>query len=291
MKMSYNPFKSINNILNLKPDFIQNKTKYYKILDDSLLDNNFQFQKGVNIINKDEHPTFNSSVHILEDIRKGNNLFEVDMSSCDKLILGEQYQLNKLDTIKMLIDEKAFDQTGYTKFATLWSIEKGYYDIFKHLITLSENTNINHSLYFIAACSNHRINMLEYFLSSGFDVKSNVCLNNFMDDINKIRTIAYSKFILAYQYLYQYIIPPITQYITTDICSLIIATQNDDIKMADFLLSINSVDTSPDYLNNITFSLFYANIIGKTNMASYLISKGADVDLAECMNLFIEEQF
>ena len=299
MKTTYNSFKTINKHLKFKTRFYTNKAKYYKIFNDSLVSNNYQFQKGINIANPNCEFTLCDNTHIFRDIYGGYNLVEINVEPSaiireennikytDKLILSEQqYELNKLDTIKMLVDEKAVELKGYTKRATLWSIEKGYNDIFQYLMTLPENQNINHILYFLAACTHRGIDCVNHLVSHGFDTNSDVCLNDFTDDVNKFRVNLYKEYVMTFKDLYQTMVPTFDQHIKTDICGLIAANYSNDIYLIDYLLSIDSVKMSPNYMDYITFSLFFANITGKTEIAEYFVSKGANVDLAKGMEEF-----
>ena len=131
-----------------------NDTIYYKITNEKENHHGYQYQDGMNILDKPFELEgscvpgglyFATAEYILGFVEYGVYLREVqlyedslsvvdptgDKMRADKIFLGKKYQLADVETIKMLVSKGAGEIER--RIALKWAIVNGYYDVAKYL--------------------------------------------------------------------------------------------------------------------------------------------------------------
>ena len=170
-------------------------TKFYKITNEKENHFGFQYYDGLNILKEEfnDDPSdqccggglyFADLAHIFHFLDYGVHVREVilpigtpnfQMVKCGKkyranmLILGKRYDLNKIETYKMLLDQGADIHAG-NDYALRWNVENSQWHIVKYLIEAGANIHIGNDNILTICVRMGNIDMVKYLIEHGANV-------------------------------------------------------------------------------------------------------------------------
>lgn len=167
---------------------------YYTITNAKEKHNGFQYKDGLNVLEKEFDPSldycanelyFSDIEHIFDFIEFGIYVREITLPidnaefkivrldnkyRANMIILGKQYRLNNIETMKMLSDRGAKMNKDNL---LLWSAQNCYWHLVKYFIDQGANIHANNDQILIYCVVHGTVKTIEYLIRHGIDIHAN----------------------------------------------------------------------------------------------------------------------